>query len=169
MLTIEESQQSDLDSSSKKSERSAVHRRLERCRKKGGDFSVAYALHYPNGEGGAPTLPVEVAGEAGILVKAHVDPSLFVVEPVSDVAGLDVYDPVSNMWLNVERSSKSPASEWVVFGGRCLEASTGVKACLHRVTSSDYHDGGAEKPGGIKSPRRFCFIYEQKLEDFYGA
>lgn len=46
------------------------------CRRLGGDFSVGYALHYPNEEGGAPTVDVEVAGQAGINVKASVSKCL---------------------------------------------------------------------------------------------
>mmetsp|Transcript_50951 Transcript_50951/g.65248 ORF Transcript_50951/g.65248 Transcript_50951/m.65248 type:complete len:322 (+) Transcript_50951:88-1053(+) len=129
-----------------------------------GDFSVAYALHYPNFEGGAPTLSQNVAGEKGINVKAHVDPSLFVLEPVSDVAGLDVFDQASKQWLSVENVSRHPGSDWVLFGGRCLEKVTNgmIKACLHRVTADGYHEDEL-----AIGKRRFCFIYEQKLADFY--
>jgi hypothetical protein len=45
--------------------------RIEKNRREGGDFSVAYALHYPNFEGGAPALPKDVAGEEGINVKVR--------------------------------------------------------------------------------------------------
>ena len=145
------------------------------CRKGGGDYSVAYALHYPNGEGGAPTLSQEVAGEAGTNVKAHVDPSLVVVEPVADVAGLDVFDPTVKRWLSVEGASRAPGRLFVVFGGSGLERATKgrIKACLHRVVASNYHATEAEPEAEPKahaataSKRRFCFIYEQKIEEFY--
>lgn len=142
--------------------RAATLAQLEACRASGGDLSVAYALHYPNGEGGAPTLPLAVTGgEPGLCVKAHVDPSLVVLEPVADVPGLDVFDRLTQAWVSVERASVRPGEEWVVFGGRCLEAAAGVQACLHRVTASNYgHEETAAR-------RRFCFIYEQKLSDFY--
>lgn len=141
-------------------------------RRFGDDYSVAYALHYPNGEGGAPTLSRDDAGEDGINVKEHVDPSLVVVEPVADVVGLDVFDRVAQCWLSVEAASKSPGSDFVVFGGSALEKASGgrIRACLHRVVASDYHqrkhgsENGQEKPA---SRRRFCFIYEQKVAEYY--
>ena len=142
--------------------RAAALANFEACRKSGGDMSVAYALHYPNDEGGAPTLPLDVTGgEERLCVKAHVDPSLIVIEPVADVPGLEVFDPLTQAWVSVERASQRPGEEWVVFGGRCLEAATGVKACLHRVTASNYGNAGSA------ARRRFCFIYEQKLLDYF--
>jgi hypothetical protein len=142
--------------------RAATLAQLEACRLSGGDLSVAYALHYPNDEGGAPTLPLEVTGgQAGLCVKAHVDPSLVVLEPIADVPGLDVFDPLSQAWVSVERASLRPGEDWVVFGGRCLEAAAGVRACVHRVTASNF--GHAQSA----ARRRFCFIYEQKLGIFY--
>jgi hypothetical protein len=39
------------------------------ARRLGSDFSVSYALHYPNREGGARTVPVDVAGATNINVK----------------------------------------------------------------------------------------------------
>lgn len=144
------------------SSRAASLANFQACRKSGGDMSVAYALHYPNDEGGAPTLPLNVTGgEGGLCVKAHVDPSLIVLEPVADVPGLEVFDPLTQAWVSVERASQRPGEEWVVFGGRCLEAATGVKACLHRVTASNYGNAGSP------ARRRFCFIYEQKLMDYF--
>jgi len=57
--------------------RSEVLARLSRCRAEAGDLSVAYALHYPNGQGGeGRDLPVRVAGEAGINVKVTPQHSL---------------------------------------------------------------------------------------------
>jgi hypothetical protein len=189
---------------------------LAKARRLGEDLSVAYALHYPNEEGGAPTLPLDVTGgQLGINVKAHVDPSLLVVEPVADVAGLDVFDPTldaqdtedgqqelesgggaqrnkkKGRWVSVERACASaPASSWVVFGGRCLETATKgrVKACLHRVTAPNHReltsqqetttsqlskrtpfDTQREAESATTSRRRFCFIFEQKLADFYDS
>jgi isopenicillin N synthase-like dioxygenase len=86
-----------------------------------------------------------------------------VVEPVSDVAGLDVFDQESEQWLNVEGASGRPGSDWVLFGGRCIEKATNghIKACLHRVTADGYHQKHSE------GKRRFCFIFEQKLSEFY--
>jgi len=89
----------------------------------------------------------------------HVDPSLLVVEPVADVPGLDVWDTHLGQWVSVEEACcDSPALAWVIFGGRCLEKATGsrVRACLHRVSRS-----------AIDKRRRFCFIFEQKIGDFY--
>jgi hypothetical protein len=50
---------------------SASTRDLDRCRSEDGDFSVSYALHYPNSEGGAPALSIDVAGVEGINVKVR--------------------------------------------------------------------------------------------------
>ena len=91
----------------------------------------------------------------------HVDPSLgmVVVEPVADVPGLDVWDTHLGQWVSVEEACcDSPALAWVIFGGRCLENATGsrVRACLHRVSRS-----------AIDKCRRFCFIFKQKIGDFY--
>ena len=41
------------------------------CRAEGTDHSVGYAWHYPNEEGGASTVPEDIAGEAGINVKVR--------------------------------------------------------------------------------------------------
>lgn len=45
---------------------------IKHKREEGGDVSVSYALHYPNFEGGAEPLPIDVAGENGINVKVNV-------------------------------------------------------------------------------------------------
>lgn len=51
-----------------------------------GDFSVSYALHYPN-EFADPALEKE-----DLTVGEHVDPSLFVAEPCCGVEGLEIRD-----------------------------------------------------------------------------
>lgn len=53
------------------------------------DFSVSYALHYPN-EFADPALEKE-----DLTVGEHVDPSLFVVEPCCGVEGLEIRDRAS--------------------------------------------------------------------------
>lgn len=55
----------------------------------GGDFSVSYALHYPN-ELADPALEKE-----DLTVGEHVDPSLFVAEPCCGVEGLEILDRAS--------------------------------------------------------------------------
>lgn len=52
----------------------------------GDDFSVSYALHYPN-EFADPALEKE-----DLTVGEHVDPSLFVAEPCCGVEGLEIQD-----------------------------------------------------------------------------
>ena len=81
------------------------------------------------------------------------------MEPAADVPGLDVYDTHLGEWVGVEAAcADTPAAAWVIFGGRCLEKATGgrIRACLHRVTRSD-----------LDRRRRFCFIFEQKIGDFF--
>lgn len=53
------------------------------------DFSVSYALHYPN-KCADPTLQ-----EQDLTVGEHVDPSLFVVEPCCGLEGLEIRDHAS--------------------------------------------------------------------------
>lgn len=53
------------------------------------DFSVSYALHYPN-KCADPALQ-----EQDLTVGEHVDPSLFVVEPCCGVEGLEIRDRAS--------------------------------------------------------------------------
>ncbi|CAM9825273.1 unnamed protein product [Discosporangium mesarthrocarpum] len=137
-----------------------------------GDFSVSYALHYPN-KHCDPALV-----EKGLTVGEHVDPSLFVAEPCCGVAGLEIKDRASGRWLEVEalcagllaghgggigmsgsegREGRSPAKgrELILFGGKALEQATGgrVRGAPHRVRRGD--------------ERRFCFIYEQKYAEFF--
>lgn len=58
----------------------------------GDDFSVSYALHYPN-ELADPALE-----EEDLTVGKHVDPSLFVAEPCCGVEGLEICDRASGRW-----------------------------------------------------------------------
>lgn len=95
--------------------------------------------------------------------------------------GLEVFDLASDSWISVEKTSLSPATEWVIFGGRCLEkiSKSRIKACLHRVTVPNFikfknpKDNEGEKENleelaeAISSRRRFCFVYEQKLIDYF--
>eukprot|EP00644_Phytophthora_capsici_P002306 jgi/Phyca11/528225/estExt2_fgenesh1_pm.C_PHYCAscaffold_270132 len=66
------------------------------------DFSVCYGLHYPNIEGSGQSETENVF--------EHVDPSLYVVEPVPSVEGLDVYDPHSKKWLKAEKVCRIPGT-----------------------------------------------------------
>ncbi|CAI5725707.1 unnamed protein product [Peronospora effusa] len=110
------------------------------------DFSVCYGLHYPNIEGSGQSATENVF--------EHVDPSLYVVEPVPSVEGLDVYDPHSKQWLKTEKLCV-PGKEMVLFGGHALNQTTQgrIPGTLHRVRRT---------PG-----RRFCIIYEQKYEEYF--
>ncbi|CAM9365519.1 unnamed protein product [Choristocarpus tenellus] len=134
------------------------------------DFSVSYALHYPN-DHCDPALVKE-----GLTVGEHVDPSLFVAEPCCGVAGLEIKDQASGRWIEVEalcaglgvdqnvsisrgegRDTPSPKAggELILFGGKALERATGgkVRGAVHRVRRGDQ--------------QRFCFIYEQKYGEFF--
>ena len=59
--------------------------------------SVSYAVHYPNDEESLK----HAAGDMNI--GAHVDPSLFVAEPCTDVDGLEVQDQATQEWIKVEK------------------------------------------------------------------
>ncbi|KAI9908345.1 hypothetical protein PsorP6_004365 [Peronosclerospora sorghi] len=110
------------------------------------DFSVCYGLHYPNIEGTGQSETENVF--------EHVDPSLFVVEPVPSVEGLDVYDLHSKQWLSTEKVC-IPGKEIVLFCGHALDRATQgrIKGTLHRVHRTP--------------ERRFCIIYEQKYEEYF--
>ena len=56
------------------------------------DFSVSYALHYPN------TCADPALEDQDLTVGEHVDPSLFVVEPCCGVEGLEIRDRASGRW-----------------------------------------------------------------------
>ena len=109
----------------------------------GEDFSVCYALHYPN-EGSAEDVHV---GE-------HRDPSLLVAEPVPEVAGLEIFDEATAEWVAVEDAC-APGLEIVIFAGKALAASAGLPALRHRVVAD------------ARGRNRFCFIFEQKYAAWY--
>ncbi|RLN49442.1 hypothetical protein BBJ29_000084 [Phytophthora kernoviae] len=108
------------------------------------NFSVCYGLHYPNIQGSGQSETENVF--------EHVDPSLYVVEPVPSVEGLDVYDPHSKQWLKAEKVCV-PGKEIVLFCGKALARATEgrIPGTLHRVRRTP--------------DRRFCIIYEQKYEE----
>ncbi|KAG3121060.1 hypothetical protein PI124_g63 [Phytophthora idaei] len=110
------------------------------------DFSVCYGLHYPNIEGSGQSETENVF--------EHVDPSLYVVEPVPSVEGLDVYDQHSKQWLKAEKVCV-PGKEIVLFCGHALNRATKgrIPGTLHRVRRTP--------------DRRFCIIYEQKYEEYF--
>jgi isopenicillin N synthase-like dioxygenase len=114
------------------------------------DLSVSYGLHYPNETGTGQSESENVF--------EHVDPSLYVIEPVTDVAGLDVFDRASQCWISVENECV-PHNEWVLFCGKALERTTEarVRGTLHRVT---------RRPETANNSR-FCYIYEQKYASFF--
>ncbi|CAK4396156.1 unnamed protein product [Aphanomyces euteiches] len=116
----------------------------------GEDLSVCYGLHYPNVEGSGQSNDENVF--------EHIDPSLYVIEPVTDVAGLDVFDLCSQQWLSVEAVCK-PHVEWVLFCGKALARATDnrVPGTLHRVT----------RPPSTRNVSRYCFIYEQKYQEYF--
>ncbi|RLN43767.1 hypothetical protein BBO99_00000634 [Phytophthora kernoviae] len=110
------------------------------------NFSVCYGLHYPNIQGSGQSETENVF--------EHVDPSLYVVEPVPSVEGLDVYDPHSKQWLKAEKVCV-PGKEIVLFCGKALARATEgrIPGTLHRVRRTP--------------DRRFCIIYEQKYEEYF--
>ena len=113
---------------------------------KGEDFSLAYCFRYGVEDGGAN------GGSSKTLVGEHADVSLVVVEPVSSVAGLEVYDLCLKRWVCVE-SMCTPGQELVVFVGRALSRISGLPALRHRV---------------VKAGRaRLSFLFEQKYAAFF--
>ena len=113
---------------------------------RGEDFSLAYCFRYGVDDGGAN------GGSDNTLVGEHADVSLVVVEPVSRVAGLEVYDLFLKRWVCVEAVC-SPGRELVVFVGKALASKTGLPALRHRV---------------VKSHRaRTSFLFEQKYAAFF--
>mmetsp|Transcript_6778 Transcript_6778/g.8471 ORF Transcript_6778/g.8471 Transcript_6778/m.8471 type:complete len:185 (+) Transcript_6778:1-555(+) len=114
----------------------------------GEDFSVCYALHYPNDD----------SYTEDYAVPDHIDPSLYVIEPCSNVDGLQVLDQETKTWIDVEDLC-DPGKELVVFTGKALANATEGKipGTVHRVKRSR-----AEKS-------RFCFIFEQKYGPYYPA
>ena len=113
---------------------------------KGEDFSLAYCFRYGEDDGGAN------GGSDNTLVGEHADVSLVVVEPVSRVAGLEVYDLCLKRWVCVE-SVCVPGRELVVFVGKALASKTGLPALRHRV---------------VKTGRaRLSFLFEQKYAAFF--
>lgn len=126
----------------------------ETLRDRPGDFSVLYAMHYFN------QADLELP-EPGVAVKAHVDPSLLVVEPFlcPETTGLQVWDRVHQCWLEVD-GPDSPAVDvqgdhevMVVFLGKALAAATGWEPTLHRVVTGH-------------GPRK-TIIYEQKYAEYF--
>ena len=115
---------------------------------KGEDFSLAYCFRYGVEDGGAN------GGSDNTLVGEHADVSLVVVEPVSRVAGLEVYDIHEKRWVCVE-SVCVPGRELVVFVGKALAKASGLPALKHRV---------------VKSHRaRTSFLFEQKYGAFFAG
>ena len=113
---------------------------------KGEDFSLAYCFRYGVEDGGAN------GGSDNTLVGEHADVSLVVVEPVSRVAGLEVFDLHDKRWVCVE-SVCVPGRELVVFVGKALAKASGLPALKHRV---------------VKSHRaRLSFLFEQKYAAFF--
>ena len=112
------------------------------------DYSLAYSFLYGADDGGAN------GGDAQTLVGEHCDVSLVVVEPVSQVPGLQVYDTKLRTWLGVEGKA-TPGKELVLFGGNAFAHATGIPACRHRVVKA-------------RPPRpRHVFLYEQKYAAFF--
>ena len=113
---------------------------------KGEDFSLAYCFRYGVEDGGAH------GGSDNTLVGEHADVSLVVVEPVSRVAGLEVFDIHEKRWVCVEAVC-IPGKELVVFVGKALSRISGLPALRHRV---------------VKTGRaRLSFLFEQKYAAFF--
>jgi hypothetical protein len=135
------------------------------------DYSVLYAMHYFNRPGGHVARSTDDDDEL-LAVKAHVDPSLCVIEPFTSVErrGLQVWHMPSQTWLDcdgpqspltrllVESSTDTATSSrhlMVLFAGKALaEVAHLPSATRHRVV----HD--------VSGSRR-AVIYEQKYGEFF--
>jgi hypothetical protein len=129
-----------------------------------GDFSVLYAMHYFNDDVGG-------TDEPGIAVKAHVDPSLLVVEPFlcTTTAGLQIWDRTSkddsSGWMDcdgpnsplhalVQKALCRDEEMMLLFSGKALsEYLPSIEPTLHRVVNG--------------TQPRCTIIYEQKYAEFY--
>jgi len=114
------------------------------------DLSTSFAFHYPNTSGWQPQQP-------GILIKEHVDASLFVATFVPQVHGLEVFDLKFNQWIAVEDVCKCD-EDIVVFAGEYIELleelhHRKIKACKHRVS---------ENPGHART----SFLFEQRYKPY---
>ena len=124
------------------------------------DFSVQYAMYYPNftGEEGFSStdslkfdkttkLPNPNVGE-------HIDPSLFVAEPCANARGLEVWDTHAQRWVCVEDYCNH-AEDIVLFCGKALSKQSNgeIPGTLHRVFR--------------EQQRRIACIFEQKYEMYY--
>jgi hypothetical protein len=121
-----------------------------------GDYSVLYAMHYFNDQ-------AEV--EPGVAVKAHVDPSLFVLEPFlcHSTTGLQVRERRLDQWLDCDgpdspllRQLQTPVTSVhgvLLFMGKALAHATGLEPTLHRVVAG--------------TNARKTVVYEQKYEEYY--
>jgi hypothetical protein len=116
-----------------------------------GDYSVLYAMHYFN----------HISVDEGVAVKAHVDPSLLVLEPFlcQDTTGLQVWDRSRQKWLDCDGPTSPVAELWhdyevvLLFVGKALGTKTSMEPTLHRVVTGN-------------RPRR-TVIYEQKYEELF--
>jgi hypothetical protein len=133
------------------------------------DYSVLYAMHYFNRPEGH--VHTDDDDDELLAVKAHVDPSLCVIEPFTSVKrrGLQVWHMPSQTWLDcdgpqspltrllVESTDTSTSNRhlMVLFAGKALaEVAHLPTATRHRVV----HD--------VSGSRR-AVIYEQKYGEFF--
>jgi hypothetical protein len=118
------------------------------------DYSVWYSMHYFN------TTPLR--GETIVTLKAHVDPSLLVVEPFlcPYTRGLQVWNRTTGTWMDVDGPASPVSSLWetgqevmLLFGGKALGAACNLEPTLHRVV--------------LGSEPRSTVIYEQKYGELF--
>jgi hypothetical protein len=118
-----------------------------------GDLSVVYAMHYFNEH--------RLQGEANVTVKAHVDPSILVLEPFlcPHTTGLQVWDRSKSSWMDCDGPTSPAASLWpdhevmLLFVGKALGEACNLEPTRHRVVMGD--------------DPRCTVIYEQKYQEFF--
>ncbi|GMI33063.1 hypothetical protein TrCOL_g2327 [Triparma columacea] len=145
---------------------------------KGGDFSILYAMNYFNtlssiSHASSPSF----TGSDGrpLSLREHVDPSLFVIEPVvgRGVGGLEIWDKLGERWVAADGEGAEAINCleegedcMAVFVGKAFERAwksekpnePAIHATLHRVRQPVEMEVG--------TPRR-AVIYEQKYAEYF--
>jgi len=143
-----------------------------------GDYSLLYGMNYfnsPESVAAASTDAFVGSDGAMLSLREHVDPSLFVIEPIvsRDVGGLEVWDKLACKWVSADgrgaevfKGVKEGEDCMVVFVGKAFARAweerypggVKVEATPHRVRQPKVEE--------IGRPRR-AVIYEQKYAEYF--
>ena len=143
-----------------------------------GDFSILYAMNYfntPSSISHASSPSFTGSDGRPLSLREHVDPSLFVIEPVVGraVGGLEIWDKLGGRWVAADGDGAEAIGClgegedcMAVFVGKAFERAwkseksnePEINATLHRVRQPT--------KGEIGTPRR-AVIYEQKYAEYF--